>query len=62
MKDVILKEIVLQAQANGIWCRVAEWPVKDKNEALGLLKYKKQNHKQTKWRVIERTIKERKIA
>jgi hypothetical protein len=53
---------VLQAQANGVWCPVTDYPEKDKKEAISLLKWKKKNHTETKWRVILRTIKDKKIA
>jgi len=62
MKAQTLKQFVLQAQANGVWCQVVDYPEKDKKEAISLLKWKKKNHRETKWRVILRTIKEKKIA
>jgi len=62
MKSQVIKQYVLQAQANGVWCPVTDYPEKDKKEAISLLKWKKKNHTETKWRVILRTIKDKKIA
>jgi hypothetical protein len=57
-----IKLYILQAQSNNKWYPVADYPITDKNEAIGLLKYKKKSEKGVKWRVILRTISDRKIA
>lgn len=62
MKAQVIKQYVLQAQANNVWCHVADYPETGKKEVISLLKWKKKNHQQTKWRVILRTIKEKKVA
>ena len=62
MKTQVTKNYVLQAHASDAWRPVAEYPETGKKEALGLLKYKKKAEKGMKWRVVLRTIKEKKIA
>lgn len=62
MKTSTIKQFVLQALANEQWRVVAEYPIEQKREAMGLLKYKKRVEKGVKWRVIQRTIKEKKVA
>lgn len=62
MKVETVKNYILQAQANGTWHPVADYPETGKKAALGLLKWKKQNHTDTKWRLVLRTIKDKKIA
>ena len=62
MKTQVTKNYVLQAHASDAWRQVAEYPETAKKEALGLLKYKKKAEKSVKWRVVLRTIKEKKIA
>jgi hypothetical protein len=57
-----IKLYILQAQSNNQWHPVADYPEKDKNEAIGLLKYKKKVEKNVKWRVILRTISDKKVA
>ena len=63
MKSQVTKKYVLEAQANERWIPVGEYPYETgKKEAISLLKWKKKNHTQSKWRLILRTIKEKKIA
>jgi hypothetical protein len=56
------KFYILQANANNNWYPVADYSEKEKQEAIGLLKYKKKSEKGVKWRVILRTISDKKIA
>jgi hypothetical protein len=58
----VIKKYVLQAQANKNWYDVAEFDVARKREAMDLLDWKKANHTQTKWRIVQRTIRDKKIA
>jgi len=62
MKARKFKKYILEAEANGSWFPVADYPDTEKNEAIGLLKYKKKAEKGMKWRVILRTISEKKVA
>lgn len=62
MKSQVTKKYVLEAQANERWIPVGDYPETGKKEAISLLKWKKKNHTQSKWRLMEITIKEKKIA
>jgi hypothetical protein len=62
MKTNKIKKLHLQAFANELWRDVAEYADNDKREAMSLLKWKKKNNKETTWRLILRTVSEKKIA
>lgn len=62
MKSNVTKEFILQAENDGRWFPVCDYPETAKNQAISLLKYKKKTNKGVKWRVIQRIVKEKKIA
>lgn len=62
MKSTVIKEFIVQAKNNGVWYPVADYPETGKNQAVSLLRFKKKTNKNVKWRVIQRTIKEKPIA
>lgn len=54
------KTFVLQTKASNTWWFVAEEP--SKVEAVSLLKYKRNAHKESKWRLVQRTITDKPIS